>query len=262
MKIEALTVCLGYDDFLEETLLNNKCLFDRMLVVTSPDDKATRAICDQLHVEAFVTDAFKYKGKFNKGNAIEAALTHMNPTDWVVHMDCDIFLPAKSGHILHNLNLNEQCIYGIDRMMCPSYKSWLAYKKAKLPQHELAYVHPGPFKLGTRICKLEHGGYIPIGFFQMFHRAASVLASKPWYPTEWGNAATSDELFSLKWDRAHRHMLPEIIGIHLESANDHTQEMGVNWEGRKTKRFEPEQDPESIFGDWTRIPPKFNECVL
>lgn len=258
MKIEAVVICSNYSDFLEVTLPINKSYFDRMLVVSTPDDVETRRLCDFYHVECFQTDAFFLKdAPFNKGNAVEAALGHMDWQDWCVHLDADIVLPSKTGQILHSLKLNEQCLYGIDRMMCPDRDSWDEYMRLKLPQHELAYVHPGPFLLGTRIAKLECGGYIPIGFFQMFHRSASVLQKRPWYPTEYPDASASDEMFALKWDRAHRHMLPELIAIHLEMPPEDDgsrKEMGTNWKGRKTGKFISRKT--SPFGNYVRVTPK------
>lgn len=256
MRIECVIVSVNYSDFLEISLEKTKSFFDRTLIVTDHADIETKKLCDWMNVECLQTEAFYLNGaKFNKGNAIEAALQHLDFQEWCCHIDADIVLPARTGQILHNLKLNEQCIYGIDRMNCVGRDSWEAYNKLRLPQHELAYTHTGPYPLSTRICKMEKGGYIPIGFFQMFHRAASVLQSRPWYPTNNQDASTSDENFACKWDRAHRQMLPEIIGIHLEG--EESKVMGANWNGRTTAKFElAEKKP--IFGQYQRVVPKLN----
>lgn len=38
MRIEAVTVCVGYGDFLAVTVRENQYLLDDLVVVTSPDD--------------------------------------------------------------------------------------------------------------------------------------------------------------------------------------------------------------------------------
>ena len=84
-------------------------------------------------------------------------------------------------------------------------------------------------------CIGDYGGYVPIGFFQLFHGSA-------WkrYPiVQDGDAEHTDVLHGIRWDRPKRVLLPEIIAIHLESE---TASMGVNWKGRKTRRFGPTED--------------------
>src|SRR5579872_4379804 len=237
MRIENVIVCVNYSDFLAYSLPLNKSLFDRTLVVTSKNDKKTQRICEYHFVETFVTDAFTRNGqKFNKGAAINEALEYLNFQGWVVHMDADIILPPRTRNILENAALNEQFLYGADRVMVPSWEAWLQFFQNPLPQHELAYVHPGPFPVGTRLMKLEQGGWIPLGYFQMFHRQSQWLG-KPYYPTNWDSAATSDLFFSFKWPRTHRHMLPEILAMHLATPDIARGEMGTNWEGRQTSFF-------------------------
>ena len=45
VKIEAVTVCVNYGDFLAVTAEWNRHLFDQWVVVTTPDDELTREVC-------------------------------------------------------------------------------------------------------------------------------------------------------------------------------------------------------------------------
>ncbi len=46
--------------------------------------------------------------------------------------------------------------------------------------------------------------------------------------------------FGLLWDRRKRALLPEAVAVHLESE---AAPMGVNWCGRRSRRFGPPAAP-------------------
>jgi len=232
--MESVTVCVRYGDYLRHTLPLFKSHFNRSVVVTSLGDTETRNLCHYYNVECVATDEMITDQVVNKGVAINIGLEKLCFREWAVHLDADMVLPPKTRSILETLPLNEQFIYGIDRMMCPSYEAWENFLARPVPQHDLAYVYVGPFPLGIRLNRREIGGYVPLGYFQMFHREASCFRA---YPTKSESAAVSDMLFAARWPRTHRHLIPELIGIHL--ATEDAGEMGVNWHGRKTRRFEP-----------------------
>ncbi len=251
MKIDCVIVSVDCGDYLAHTLPFNKSLFNRQLIVTAKHDTETQRICQHYNVECFVTDEFYANGdKFNKGRAINAALEHLEKTggftEWAVHQDADIVLPPLTRHILERVPLNEQFLYGIDRLMCPNYEYWAKFVQDPMPQHEQAYIHVGPYPVGTRVMKLEQGGWVPLGFFQMFHKSSNYLG-KPYYPDNWDSAATSDLYFAYKWPRTHRHLIPELLAIHLATDDITYAAMGQNWLGRRTGRFGP-RDPYTIGG--------------
>jgi hypothetical protein len=99
-------------------------------------------------------------------------------------------------------------------------------------QHECdAYVHLNAFPLGTRVTSKDGGGYIPIGFFQMWCPAVSGVCE---YPVAHTDAGRGDMVFAKMWPRAKRGLIPEVVGYHLESTD---ASMSANWYGRKTAPF-------------------------
>ena len=103
------------------------------------------------------------------------------------------------------------------------------------PGHLLQHRHhclltPPPFPIGSRLVLREQGGYVPIGFFQLWHGRR--------YPVRQGNAEHTDVLHALQWPRDKRRLLEEVFAVHLESERS---KMGANWSGRKTVPFGPGQ---------------------
>jgi hypothetical protein len=113
--------------------------------------------------------------------------------------------------------------------------------------HNLVKPPPG-FSIGSRWADHEIG-YVPIGFFQMWHSHSEYYKgtrSRP-YPTEHNDACRTDVQFGMKWDRRHRELLPEFFVVHLESQEAPN---GANWCGRKTRRFGPPCTPQGRpYGD-------------
>jgi hypothetical protein len=241
-RIEAVTVSVGYADFLAWTLPHNRTVFDRLLVVTSPDDKDTKRVCDHYYVETLVTDVMYAGGqKFNKGAAVNAGLERLDPKDWAVHLDGDTALPPRAGELLRTTRLDDQTLYGVDRLMVPTFDAWAAFLTNPSPQHYPGSAWPCPFPMGYRVVYPD-AGYLPIGFFQMFNRN-SVHLGTPLYPTAHDTAADSDVQFALRWPRQRRQVLGEFFCYHLESEQLPPGDIGVNWEGRRTRPFGPAGAP-------------------
>lgn len=239
MILEAIIVCVDYSDFLAHTLPANKHNFDKLVVVTSPADIKTQKLCEYHHVMCVTTDVFYEDGaSFNKAKGINFGMKSLDKTGWVLHIDSDIVLPPLFRLTLDPIDLDPTFVYGVDRLMCTSYKDWTDQQiEPHLTQESHIYIHPTSktMKVGTRIAKYATSeGYIPIGFFQMWNPLHSGVDN---YPDEHGDAGRSDMLFSMQWKRNKRGFIPEIIAIHLESEVLST--MGKNWKGRKTVAFGP-----------------------
>lgn len=236
-SIEAVVVCDKYSDFLVQTLPHNKFIFNNIVVVTSYEDKETQRVCEYHHVMCLKTDELmSRKGEFHKGKGINAGLAELKMDGFVVHMDADIYLPPQSRILLERMGMDPTFIYGIDRFNVRGYKSWAKFMSMpKLQQECDAYIHMNSFPLGARLMHNFAGGYLPIGFFQLWNPSASGIYK---YPEEHTSAGRGDTLFAEQWPRSRRALLPEIVGYHLESTD---ASMAANWSGRTTAPFTPEE---------------------
>lgn len=231
MKIECVIVCNNYSDFLEHTLPENIKYLDKVVVVTTPEDRATRALCEKYSVDCIPTKVFFEDGDdFNKGRGINLGLSHLRHDDWLLHIDADIMLSHRFRKALYYAKLDKECIYGADRLNAVSYECWDGNKHKTVPGHQYRYLVPAPkeFPVGARLIHKEYG-YCPIGFFQLWHSS-----KKRKYPINQGSAEHTDVLFSVQWERQNRILLPELFVIHLESE---MTKMGANWRKRVTKPF-------------------------
>lgn len=236
MYLESVITCVDYGDFLAHTLPHNRVLFDRTVVVTAPEDKETRRVCEYWHVECIPTDVFDTRwGNFCKGSGVNVGLAVLNKRDWVLHLDADIMLPPLTRKMLEQAELDPTFLYGCDRYVIKGDK-WHSFMSLPHLQHENhTWVHANAFPLGTRLCPYEKGwGYIPIGFFQLWSPSGSGISR---YPEGHTTAAREDTQFAMQWPRGKRALLPEIIAYHLES-DDSVK--GNNWNGRITNKFGPE----------------------
>jgi hypothetical protein len=234
-KIEAITTSVGYADMLAHTLPRNLHHFDSMLVVTAPEDKATQKVCDHYRVPYFATDAFRTRwGQFCKGSAINEALARLKKDAWICHIDSDVALAPNARESLEIAQLPTDSIFGIDRLECKSYEDWLRFVDAPEPvisgNDFMIHTAHSPFPLGTRVQMMHHGGYIPIGFFQLWHADSGNLK----YPEGHTDAGREDSHFAAQWPRGKRALIPEILCYHLESE---PAVMGANWKGRTTQPF-------------------------
>lgn len=237
-KISAISVCVGYSDFLCWTISENKQLFDNWVIVTDTKDEATKNLCDNHNVMCIQTDAFyENGGKFNKYAGINEALKIIDRDGWVIFLDCDIVLHNLSKYIIERLPLDESCIYGIDRVNCIGLENWLNYVSKRDSVFKNWLLHGSGMPFGARLVHYfgedrDNGkflGWRPLGFFQMCHGR-----SFDKYPQETLGADHCDLEFVRHWPRAKRVLIPELLAIHLESVGAHK---GINWYGRKSLPF-------------------------
>lgn len=233
MKIEAVSVCVEYGDFLAHALPQNKGQFDRWVIVTAPHDEQTRALCEHYHVECVVTDAFFANDKaFDKAAGINAGLARLKRDGWVAHIDADIVLPPRGREMIERGALDQRAIYGIDRMLCESFEDWCRHLSWPEIMHSNGIIVAQEFPHGARLLKSE--GWAPIGFFQLWNPGTSGIATYP----DHGSVDRGDVAFARLWPREWRHLIPELLAIHL--ASEHEDGMGRNWRGRRSQPFGPQ----------------------
>ncbi len=231
---------MNYSDILAHTAPRVRPLFDRWIIVTTPEDEGTREVCRKFNLDCHLTEAFYDNGDdFNKAKGINLGLERLTKKDWVLHLDADIILPPDTRQFLSAASLREDTIYGIDRVMIKSWEDWQKFFSSGYLQHDYQARcnFPKGYEVGCRWVS-PHYGYCPIGFFQLWHGSQNnykgINARR--YPDGHSDAARADVQMSLLFDRKNRGLIPEIIAIHLESE---PASLGANWKGRTTKPFGP-----------------------
>lgn len=230
--LECVTVSVGYSDLLDETLRYNVGAFDRIVVVTTHDDSGTQSVCAKHSVNCVKTDEFTARGcRFNKGAGINIGLAHLRHDGWIVSIDADIALPVGFRNILAKAALDATCLYGVLRVSVVGKRRWMEEINSDEPQFSYRWkVHTAPdLPVGDVLVHKEYG-FVPIGYFQMWHSSCDVR-----YPSVAGSAENDDVLFALQWPRNKRILLPHFRVYHLESER---AEMGANWYGRTTKQWQ------------------------
>lgn len=232
LRLEMVTVCVGFDDLLDHTLKRNTPHFDHCIVVTSHADRRTQAVARKYGATCVQTDLFRKNGRnFNKGAAINAGFDYFQYHGWRIHMDSDIVVPDNFRRLLFNhSHLEQHCLYGVDRVNVIGHE---LHEFLKHGDHQ----HKHRLLLGTDVGNLGHRlvcnlrGYLPLGFFQLWHSRAQ----KP-YPYSLGTAAHDDMMFSALWPEASRRHLPSAVCYHLCPA---PPKVGENWDGhRKQPRLD------------------------
>jgi GTP:adenosylcobinamide-phosphate guanylyltransferase len=234
-KLEAVIVCINYSDFLSHTLPTNKSLFDKTVIVTDTQDKETKKVCEKWGVMCIQTDAF-YENDLhipNKSKGINEGLKYLDKDGWVVQLDADIWLPPFFRRFIENMELDETCIYGMDRMMINSYKKWYKFQHVdkKIIHEGWTFLRTDNLPVGVRVVH-HKDGWIPIGFFQMWNPKGSGIND---YASENKKGYDrTDVLQAKRWSKIKRRFIPDIICVHLASEK---QIQGRNWSGRKSIIF-------------------------
>jgi hypothetical protein len=238
-RFEAVTTCVGYADLLREVAPHNRALLDRWIIVTTPEDDATKAVCRAHSIECLTTRDFDREKPFSKAHGINRGLQLLRGDGWLMHLDADICLPFDFHQCLESAQLRKGTINGALRLNVVGYQQWDRVKAQGLYARENGWLVEFQNRNGCGVGGIPAGresAYAPIGYFQLWSGDESLTWKFPrkFYPELHGGAARTDVAFALQWDRRDRLLIPELVVFHLESEPSH---MGKNWGGRKSKPF-------------------------
>lgn len=146
MKLEAVTVCVDFSEWLEGCLGNQDKL-DRWVIVTHHSDIDTIRLCESHDLEYVLSKrVFANDVWFAKGCAINEGLETLDRDGWLMSLDADLVLPQDFREVVEQEVVDEQTLYG-------SYR--YDALKNRMSQREL------------------NGHPVPYGFFQIWHSSVS-----------------------------------------------------------------------------------------
>lgn len=207
--MNAITLCVAYDDLLAITLPAALQHFGRVVVVTVESDWQTIALASGKRRQlCFSKRLYAYGASFNKGAALEEGFDAMGRNDWICQFDADCLLPPWTDFS----GIEPGNLYVARRRTCDDPRQYRQDREwSEYPLVE----EKSPFDCGC---------------VQVFHADDPVLATQPWYPTHWKHAGECDREFNAKWPEGKRHYLPfEVL---------HLGEPYKNWHGRQTRRLD------------------------
>ena len=210
MYLEALTTCVNYSDFLLLALHKNKKHFDNWVVVTTPEDDKTQALCKKYEVTCACTNAFSNNNvSFNKGAALNFGYEQLTKQDWILLIDADTILPSNTRQIVELQAKDESKLYGAPRLCCDR-----------------------PGRVHRRVYNKQDGqaskdgkkGSI-WGYFQLFHHSSktSPFVNSP-------HAGVVDRRFAKLYKERGRQQQLDLEVLHVGPTR-------LNWEGRITPKF-------------------------
>jgi len=228
--LEALTVCVGFSDYLEHFLKYNLKHFDKLIVVTTKSDTSTIKLCKSIKVNYVFTN--RLGQSFNKGKAINDGLKKLSMKDWLLIIDADIILEKQFRNKTEQQKLNIKKLYGAIRINCLDYPSWEKYSLLNGSEQELFLKNESLKKMYKRnrtVREWNSGRKQIVGYFQLLNCKNKIIE----YPEQYEGANKSDREFFNQWEFFNREFLQNINVLHL----DNTGRKGINWFGRKSPEF-------------------------
>ena len=225
-RLEGVVVCVRYGDYLSWSLPGNRSLFDRLVVVTAPDDTLSQSIAGRYGATVVTSERFSDGGAvFNKGRMLNDGLKALRLDDWLLVFDSDILLPKTLRTHLQNRLLRPDSLYYSIRLNAPETdtENWLtAFESDPGMRASLSFDRPGANRM-------------PWGYFQLFHapHCPPGAAGEPLYSEQFPNAGDVDYEFQARWPAERKILLPEAV-IHLPHGSE-----GANWSGRTSRRLQP-----------------------
>ena len=223
--IHCLICCVNYADYFEHTLPRLLCRRLNVSVVTTPEDRATRDLCDSHKVRAILSTRVHQNGAdFNKGALINDIYRETNPRGWTLLLDADVILLGE----LDTRSLDPSVIYGVVRHNV--YETWEMWEQHAGDTHEneVDIMMEKINRSGVPTSLERFYSSMPAyGYFQLFWVDPDDhpydLYSEISRGAEW-----SDEVFRDNWPVDKRQFLRMLRCVHLGPSS-------TNWHGRKSK---------------------------
>lgn len=214
MKLQAVTICINYADYLE-CIIENRWHFDRWIIITVPEDRATRELCERHGLEwidssILSADGSDFHAVTNKGQVLNEGLEKLDADAWALILDADVLLPRHFRERVNAMPLESGCLYATaGRKLCESRE-----------QFEMAR-HCEPWdRLVSRHSQA-------LGYFNLFH-VGTVPNRYPDRPAD-DFGSHDDYLFTTSFTPEQRRILP-FTAIH-------TGARAINWGGRISGSF-------------------------
>ncbi len=214
MKLQAVTVCINYADYLE-CIAANRRHFDKWVIVTVKHDHRTIAVCKRFNLEYVISRVLRRDGKdfhaaYNKARVVNEGLVTLDQEGWVVVLDADVYLPRHFRDRLTSLPLTPGILYGMSgRKVCADYEMFEMLRECE------------PW---DRFCE-RHSAVI--GYFNLF----SLEHTNNRYPetNRPCNGIHDDYLFFDSFGYGNHAVLPLTV--------IHTGPPSTNWSGRVAGAF-------------------------
>lgn len=254
-KVEGVTVCVGYGDYLRVTLPRAVRHFDRFVVVTDQRDIETAEICAEHGAECVICSRLHSDGApFRKGAAVNDGLNALDRDGWILITDCDVIFPDDFRGQLGGRILNPGTLYYTKRWgpELEDLAEFLDRLRAGDPWHRLFHHYGRKVEARHETRQGNDVEHFCFGYFQLFNPGASVLRkcreAGLWYDERYRTAEHADMLFGELWPEKKRETLNQTQDGRPLSAFDviHLPHGGykTNWEGRVSARIDsPKNTP-------------------
>lgn len=227
--MKAIIVCVDFADLLSITLPYNRHHFDEVMVVTTPEDKATIEVCHNLRqsVNLTLTRSFYEDGAvFNKWKALEEGLDCMGRTGWICIMDADVLWPKKITYCGYPWRPGK-----VGDLYTPFRRMWENWPSLGLTTRTSPGLADGiPPESEWVKFPLHRQQQEFAGYSQIFHASDPHLGPAPWHEIDWCHAGGADSFFQMKWPDSCK-IRPPFEVLHLGPA-------GVNWCGRASRMLD------------------------
>jgi len=230
-ELTIIMTSVNYSDYLQ-VALPEAVKYGRVVVATCPGDGRTVDVARACGAEYLKTREWsKLQFPFCKGAGINAAIAYAKPQGWLLLLDSDTVLMPPPLDFTPLNHLDDTCLYGVRRRVCPTERRWKACVARQtwydLPLDPLPVVrqHGQVMKVwGSRPTANPIGLE---GYFQLWY-----YPSRPCKVPERQSAAKYDVELGLRWGDDKRVLLPwrDYAVLHLGPT-------GQNWQGRKTARW-------------------------